>query len=768
MNRIIHSRLKALLAAATVAVGVAMSAQADIVSNCFRVVSYGVNWHVECTLDGFTNALDIAIDDNANNGFRAGDHGSQAYAYFADVESSEVVDAGTFIAMNGMVEFVDQRDFIVAFVVGCSEATHINGNFGWVHLAYEGGTIVLKGGAINTTRGAALVAEGGAAPSIVNLETGCETNTFYATLESTPHILHRRDSAFDFVIFNYTEHCWGIAANHSSGHGYVSLVSAGTYVDESTFSQHRTSDGYDFGDLFFLAFNWEPDANDTTRHTRYGWLAIGLKDGVPAILASEMSETAGSPFVGRGFGGVEDGPEAPVDGVIWQCNFDNGVQWMNISNMSEVASHFLLTGTYSEAYIDDGSYSGRFCAEIGCSSGNRGWFSVNERIGEGLGARYVPDKWESLFTSFKTYAGRGWEDGENIVLYATELPASDVSDNNRSVQFYIIPGSIVNIDDKIALWYCDYEGEYSERYWRINAGVTNATGEIESRNVRLAAKGTEAPLASQNRNWVTVGIEAVNDGSPHGLAYRIYIGGVLACSEEDGGTVFRARPEASDKDGITALGLGGDTFIDDIVFSSATIEPLVGVDINPNRFGPANVELMAGELDALAGIIGLESLGGLERVTMYPWEDDSGAEPQEAVKNCIDLGISPFEVKPDSDDGKGLMLFFKNPAAVRATDIDPVARTVTGQIVPADGTRIVQPPQRFMFGINHIMDFGTPYSHAEDYGYDMYWHEDGEFHLDTTSYAASNGVFTITYAPKFSDDASAFFSLSIKDYRYSY
>ena len=68
MNRNRHSRLKTVLAAAFAAVGMAMSARADIVSNCFRVVDYSVCWHVECTLDGFTNALDIAIDDNANNG----------------------------------------------------------------------------------------------------------------------------------------------------------------------------------------------------------------------------------------------------------------------------------------------------------------------------------------------------------------------------------------------------------------------------------------------------------------------------------------------------------------------------------------------------------------------------------------------------------------------------------------------------------------------------------------------------------------------------
>ena len=202
------------------------------------------------------------------------------------------------------------------------------------------------------------------------------------------------------------------------------------------------------------------------------------------------------------------------------------------------------------------------------------------------------------------------------------------------------------------------------------------------------------------------------------------------------------------------------TFVDDIAFSSLTIDPLSEVRIYPTRFG--NVELTDDELANLAGIVGFESLSGLEYVTMLPWDDDAGAEPEDAAKVCIDLGVSPCHVE-SFGDGRELMMYFKYPT-VKAIGIDPVASTVTGQIVPAEGTQIVQPPLRFMFGINHIMDFGTPYAHAEEYGYEMYW-DPGEFQLDTSDYATSNGVFKIIYAPKFSKECSAFFSLSIKDYR---
>jgi hypothetical protein len=65
-----QSRLRAFLLAAIVAAGAGLHCRADVVSNCFKVVNYTVNWHVECTLDGFTDALDIAIDDNTHCGAR--------------------------------------------------------------------------------------------------------------------------------------------------------------------------------------------------------------------------------------------------------------------------------------------------------------------------------------------------------------------------------------------------------------------------------------------------------------------------------------------------------------------------------------------------------------------------------------------------------------------------------------------------------------------------------------------------------------------------
>ena len=146
--------IKARLSAVFVLAGMAVSTQADTVYDCFKVVSYGQNWHVECTLDGFLDRLDISIDDNVHNGWRAIDHGSMGVCYLAPASSNDTVDAETFISREVLAEFPNQSDFIVAFVIGCSGEKAIDGYLGWIRATYDrgGGQIVLKGGAINTTK----------------------------------------------------------------------------------------------------------------------------------------------------------------------------------------------------------------------------------------------------------------------------------------------------------------------------------------------------------------------------------------------------------------------------------------------------------------------------------------------------------------------------------------------------------------------------------------------------------------------------------------
>ena len=150
--------MRSVLCLFLVAAGMTTPCLADTVYDCFEVTLYSPSWHVKSTLDGFTDRIDIAIDDNMHNGWVALDHGSMGVCYLAGVSANETVNADTFNGRNGEAEFPDQSDFIVAFAIGCSGAKSIDGYFGWFRAAYEGGTIVLKGGALNTERGGSIIA----------------------------------------------------------------------------------------------------------------------------------------------------------------------------------------------------------------------------------------------------------------------------------------------------------------------------------------------------------------------------------------------------------------------------------------------------------------------------------------------------------------------------------------------------------------------------------------------------------------------------------
>ena len=510
---------------------------ATIYRNCFCIVP-GQLPHLACTVSGL-EGIDYAVDKFATNDWQVVIHG---YG-MNDARIRKALEGEHYVDDNNMPAGVHEvtgtsQPFVFEF---CN--WYKNGAlgsktwYGYVSIALDENAelVILESAICNQQNVLKVVGPSEShGEEWINPATGCETNTFYATSGTTPHILHRRDSALDFVIFSHTENCWGIRVNHSSGYGYVAQVPSGTYVSDATFHQHRDVDGYDNGDSFFLAFKWWPGANDTVRHTRYGWLAIGRRDGAPAVLASEMSETEGAPLVARGFKGIDDGPDEKVDGLLWRCNFNNGVHGMDVTNLTEVAGHVALSGDGIEALIDDGRDSGRMCAMAEGYQWERVWFYVHEK-GKNGWARSVPEKWQTLTVALKFFAYRVSDRYDEF--YLSGPPEAD-EEGPRSRRIIRVADSQLTVDDKIALRYC--EDESGDR-WEVYAGVTNATGMLETRTIGLQAKERSEALVSPVRNWTVVQVEAVNDGSLFGLAYRIYINGVLACSVEDGTTVFRAR-----------------------------------------------------------------------------------------------------------------------------------------------------------------------------------------------------------------------------------
>ena len=118
-------------------------------------------------------------------------------------------------------------------------------------------------------------------------------------------------------------------------------------------------------------------------------------------------------------------------------------------------------------------------------------------------------------------------------------------------------------------------------------------------------------------------------------------------------------------------------------------------------------------------------------------------DSRSAVYACAHLGIAPA-AKDDEGSDLTIVAYYKMPS-VEFLGIDPATRTITGRVIPAEGTRIVSAPLDRAFGFHRIYrDYDGAMLDGLDWGREMYYGYPG-FELDTSCYVESNGLFRITF-----------------------
>ena len=535
-------------------------------------------------------------------------------------------------------------------------------------------------------------------------------------------------------------------------------------VCEETFS-NRLTRVESTGGVVRVAFKWQ---NKDAASRLYGWMSLEKADGILSIIAQEVAYAPNEAVIGRNDPTAVPPDDIDVlDGILWQCDFETERDGQFPSVIPGLEKHFVRGGDiWCQTRTN---YMGRACVEFSektpClmmwfSLYDKGNFSLgNYSSYECVGDYFKPKLWESIGVAFRL-----WSDSpctEDQMMYS-ELPlrdttwSIDLQERLDQAPHSTPPiGSVINIDDKMSLRYFIFdEGDGACRTnWQLNAGFVNSSSNIVERTVELASAFAGKVLPSPVGRWTTVRVEAENVASAGGPAFRVYIGGMPAVCAADGQGVFFARPSASDRTGFAALGLGGAGYVDDVTFFSKSSNPMNGIYVTPCQ------EFTEEEAATIAALVGANALDGLRGVFLRDRYDEEAAG---AYKTCVQLGITPKDIDRSGDE---LTLSFKSPT-VTITAIDLAARTVTGQVVPAEGTRIAAPPMTYMFGLDAMADLGTEWQTRTEYGYECARGYDG-FSVDLANYLTSNGVFTIKFPDHLLDKYkdSAFFSLSLKDYR---
>ncbi len=623
---------------------------------------------------------------------------------------------------------------------------------------------------------AAIVAAGAWLHAQADVVAGAENWTIETG--TIPHIVYDRNRGVNFAVDKYGSNGWEVVVHHARGWGYVEVGTVGAAVSSAMFlSDLCRVEGT--GDVFRFAFHWWPPQDSGTTVHHYGWVTLGTKNGELVIIAAEVANASGVAVIGRGEPGLPIVPSGPddievisekPDNIILQWDFNSIHDRDSIYTVPGMDKHFILGGDiHGETRTN---FNGRSCVRLSiykqCMAG---WFSINE-------TGYWVQRYEAGYESWIEYVGeyhkpalydtigvalRLWADVPCTTTQAphTEFPVNGI-DWFRELHEYSEtlpdmpepPGAVIHVDDKMWLRYVASEdGGICKTNWQACVGMMDASSNIVERTVDLKAADDGATLPSPVGAWTTVRIEAENAASPNGLGFRIWIGGVAAASTDDA-TVFYARPTAADRSGVAALAVGGNAYIDDLTFFKKHRNPLDGVDINT-----WHGDLSESEADTLAAILGEESLPGLQFIDAQDWDSPSD---DFAAMNCIRLGITPAE----SDlkyTGEILTLKFKNPT-VAITAVDFAAGTITGKVIPADGTRVAAPPMPYMFGLTEVPNIGAGRMETNEYGDRFSLGEEG-FSVDLTDYVKSNGVFTLHFPEWVAPSGkSLFFKVQIKEY----
>ena len=168
------------------------------------------------------------------------------------------------------------------------------------------------------------------------------------------------------------------------------------------------------------------------------------------------------------------------------------------------------------------------------------------------------------------------------------------------------------------------------------------------------------------------------------------------------------------------------------------------------RYGPYIVvpgDLLSPDEDtkiAMMRTLDWKDYAGLDEVYFHEMQPPYAETPESrsAIYASAHLGISPAII--DGEQSEHYTVACYKMPSVEFLDIDPATRTITGRVVPAEGTQIVSAPLKRAFGFHRIYEDDGRWFEGNDWGYWLNEDVPG-FSLDTSDYITSNGIFRITY-----------------------
>ena len=522
--------------------------------------------------------------------------------------------------------------------------------------------------------------------------------------ENYPMLVYDQNADVCFEIRSVGMQGWYVVAASTRGTCFVTSATVGEQVLEAAFEHQTRSIDSAPQSVFRFQFLWRYQEYGKPPLEHYGWVTLTIdREGGIVIVASQVADVHGLAVVGE----CEPGGWKPIDDETGGEEPGGGDEPSEPLTF-EVINH----GDWVEL------------APRCVPEGTKGYIEIPDYI-DGKPVRAIGEDAFYGRTGI-TSVSCSWMVGS--IGYKSFCSCS-------GLRRIAIPGSVTNIDA------CAFSFS--------GIGEADVGG-----GVRVIREETFYGCSNLSNVTLCAGVEVIGTNA---------FGSCLSLkSVTIPQSVERIESGAFKGTSLKTVQVPYTTIIEEDAFDSNTKIVRYGPDIS------SDVTLRECEKPTLMRLLGAETLRNARTVSVRPeFDKEKEIEPQEpldAARVCVQLGITPVRVEVD---GKGVCVdaYFRVPK-IQIVQFDPVARTVKGRVIPAEGSRIAEPPQEYVFVLYYHYPNGVGGFDIKD----IYWpFDEGNYALlDLTDYTKT-GEFTFTYTEDLiRGDTSCLFSVGISNDYYWY
>lgn len=532
-----------------------------------------------------------------------------------------------------------------------------------------------------------------------------ENNRFVVTQgDKYPMLVYDQNPDVAFEVRSWGARAWWVVVASTRGTCYVAAATVGEEVVDAPFEHPYTNIDSGLQDVFRFQFRWQYRESGETAIAHYGWVSLVTNHvGEVSVLASQVADVHGLAVVGQGEPENPEEEEKPAS-VTFTAEF-----FGEADNRYAVLAPFCIDRYASGRIVIPPQIEGTPLVGVGEAA----FYSYRD-----ITSVEIPD-------SIKYIDRKAFCNCSNLqkvlIPSSVESIGEEAFIGCRNLVNCLLPSSITNLGTRAF----------------YDSGILNLTLPGSLKTIPESAFEKCQSLAAV----------VIRDGTE-----IISTNAFLDCSQLGKVSI----PESIRK--IEKMAFAG-TRLTQVVIplfaevaadafpKGCTIQRTPLLRINGTTFYKVDPETTNAICQTLLPFA--ELCKGKASIRVMRENAEGTYETKDAVYACAHLGIAPNRINTYEENPSYpyIDFFYRMPTVkILAIDFDKT-HTLTGQVLPAEGTSIVAKPLTRAFGFSQLIF--DPWSQdtywGDDFGVRFLYDAQEGFVADFGDYISSNGIFRLTF-----------------------